>query len=117
MARMFVGGLAGNLDYYGVPALKAALVQLASRPEVDAVPGGMWLARGPDRVDHQPAGGGAASLGFEEAVFEAEQACPDAERGSHDAGRAHLPGVPRSAGLALRVVLRHWTAAFTVAPA
>ena len=25
MARMFVGGMAGNLDYYGVPALKAAL--------------------------------------------------------------------------------------------
>src|SRR6266567_6583864 len=24
MARMFVGGMAGNLDYYGVPALKAA---------------------------------------------------------------------------------------------
>ena len=22
MARMFVGGMAGNLDYYGVPALK-----------------------------------------------------------------------------------------------
>jgi carboxymethylenebutenolidase len=36
MARMFVGGLAGNLDYYGVPALKAGLGQLASRPEVDA---------------------------------------------------------------------------------
>jgi len=36
MARMFAGGLAGNLDYYGVPALKAALGQLASRPEVDA---------------------------------------------------------------------------------
>lgn len=36
MARMFVGGLAGNLDYYGVPALKAALGQLADRPEVDA---------------------------------------------------------------------------------
>ena len=25
MARMFVGGIAGNLNYYGVPALKAAL--------------------------------------------------------------------------------------------
>ncbi len=25
MARMFVGGMAGNLGYYGVPALKAAL--------------------------------------------------------------------------------------------
>ena len=36
MARMFVGGMAGNLDYYGVPALKAALGQLASHPEVDA---------------------------------------------------------------------------------
>jgi len=35
MARMFAGGLAGNLDYYGVPALKAALGQLASRPNVD----------------------------------------------------------------------------------
>jgi carboxymethylenebutenolidase len=35
MARMFVGGMAGNLDYYGVPTLKAALEQLASRPEVD----------------------------------------------------------------------------------
>jgi carboxymethylenebutenolidase len=23
MARMFAGGMAGNLDYYGVPALKA----------------------------------------------------------------------------------------------
>ena len=30
MARMFVGGMAGNLDYYGVPALKDALGQLAS---------------------------------------------------------------------------------------
>ena len=36
MARMFAGGMAGNLDYYGVPALKAALGQLASHPEVDA---------------------------------------------------------------------------------
>ena len=36
MARMFAGGMAGNLDYYGVPALKDALGQLASRPEVDA---------------------------------------------------------------------------------
>jgi carboxymethylenebutenolidase len=35
MARMFAGGMAGNLDYYGVPALKDALRQLASRPEVD----------------------------------------------------------------------------------
>jgi len=30
MARMFVGGMAGNLDYYGVPALKEALGQLAA---------------------------------------------------------------------------------------
>ena len=30
MARMFAGGMAGNLDYYGVPALKAALGELAS---------------------------------------------------------------------------------------
>jgi carboxymethylenebutenolidase len=36
MARMFAGGLAGNLDYCGVPALKAALGQLASHPEVAA---------------------------------------------------------------------------------
>src|SRR6266496_6155805 len=36
MARMFAGGMAGNLDYYGVPALKAALGQLASHPQVDA---------------------------------------------------------------------------------
>jgi carboxymethylenebutenolidase len=36
MARMFAGGMAGNLDYYGVPALKDALGQLASHPEVDA---------------------------------------------------------------------------------
>ena len=35
MARMLVGGLAGNLDYYGVPALKAALAALADRREVD----------------------------------------------------------------------------------
>jgi carboxymethylenebutenolidase len=34
MARMFVGGLAGNLDYYGVPALKAALGELAGHPDV-----------------------------------------------------------------------------------
>jgi carboxymethylenebutenolidase len=32
MARVFAGGMAGNLDYYGVPALKAALGQLASGP-------------------------------------------------------------------------------------
>jgi carboxymethylenebutenolidase len=30
------GGIAGNLDYYGVPALKAALGRLAAHPEVDA---------------------------------------------------------------------------------
>jgi len=36
MARMFIGGMAGNLDYYGVPALKAALGRLADHPEVDA---------------------------------------------------------------------------------
>lgn len=36
MARMFVGGLAGNLEYFGVPALKTALGRLAGRPEVDA---------------------------------------------------------------------------------
>ncbi len=36
MARMFIGGMAGNLDYCGVPALKAALGRLAERPEVDA---------------------------------------------------------------------------------
>jgi carboxymethylenebutenolidase len=36
MARMLLGGLAGNLDYYGVPALKAALAVLAGRPEVDS---------------------------------------------------------------------------------
>lgn len=35
MARMFVGGIAGNLDHFGVPALKAALGRLADRPEVD----------------------------------------------------------------------------------
>jgi Dienelactone hydrolase family/Universal stress protein family len=36
MARMFIGGMAGNLDYYGVPALKAAVGHLADRTEVDA---------------------------------------------------------------------------------
>jgi carboxymethylenebutenolidase len=35
MARMFIGGMAGNLDHYGVPALRAALEELADRPEVD----------------------------------------------------------------------------------
>jgi carboxymethylenebutenolidase len=36
MARMFAGMMAGNLEHYGVPALKAALGQLAGRSEVDA---------------------------------------------------------------------------------
>jgi len=36
MVRMFAGGMAGYLDYYGVPALKAVLGQLASHAEVDA---------------------------------------------------------------------------------
>jgi carboxymethylenebutenolidase len=36
MGRMFVGAMAGNLDHYGVPALKAALGQLAAHPDVDA---------------------------------------------------------------------------------
>ena len=36
MARMFAGAMAGNLDHYGVPALKAALGRLASHAEVDA---------------------------------------------------------------------------------
>ena len=36
MARMILGGMAGNLDYYGVPALKSALGALAGRPDVDA---------------------------------------------------------------------------------
>src|SRR5215470_13709797 len=36
MARMFAGTMAGNLDYYGVPALKAAVGRLASHPQVDA---------------------------------------------------------------------------------
>jgi carboxymethylenebutenolidase len=36
MARMFVGAMRGNLDHFGVPALKASLGQLADRPEVDA---------------------------------------------------------------------------------
>jgi hypothetical protein len=33
---MFVGAMTGNLDHFGVPALKVALGQLAARPEVDA---------------------------------------------------------------------------------
>jgi carboxymethylenebutenolidase len=36
MARMFIGGMAGNLDYFGVPALKVALGRLANHPQVDA---------------------------------------------------------------------------------
>ena len=36
MARMFTGAMAGNLQYYGVPALKAALGALAAYPGVDA---------------------------------------------------------------------------------
>lgn len=36
MARMFAGAMAGNLDHYGVPALKDALGRLAGHPEVDA---------------------------------------------------------------------------------
>jgi carboxymethylenebutenolidase len=36
MARMFIGGMAGNLDYFGVPALRAAMGRLADHPEVDA---------------------------------------------------------------------------------
>ncbi len=36
MARMFAGAVRGNLDHFGVPALKAALGQLAARREVDA---------------------------------------------------------------------------------
>jgi len=36
MARMFAGAMAGNLNYYGVPALKAALGRLADHPQIDA---------------------------------------------------------------------------------
>jgi len=36
MARMFVGAMAGNLDHFGVPTLKAALGRLADHPQVDA---------------------------------------------------------------------------------
>src|SRR5512144_535366 len=35
VARMFMGALRGDLEHYGVPALKAALGKLASRPDVD----------------------------------------------------------------------------------
>jgi carboxymethylenebutenolidase len=51
MARMFVGGMAGNLDYYGVPALKAALGQLASSTEVDAARRHRFLPGRFHRVD------------------------------------------------------------------
>ena len=36
IARMFVGAMGGNLDHYGVPALKAAFGRLAGHPQVDA---------------------------------------------------------------------------------
>jgi carboxymethylenebutenolidase len=36
MARMMVGTMTGNLDHYGVPALRTALGRLAGRPDVDA---------------------------------------------------------------------------------
>jgi carboxymethylenebutenolidase len=36
MARMLAGAMAGNQDYYGVPALKEALGRLAEHPDVDA---------------------------------------------------------------------------------
>lgn len=35
MARMLAGAMAGNLEHYGVPALKAALGDLAAHPDVD----------------------------------------------------------------------------------
>ena len=35
MARMFVGTMVGDLNYYGVASLKAALSELAKRPDVD----------------------------------------------------------------------------------
>ena len=38
MARMFIGGMARNLNYYGVPALKAALGRVAGHPEVAGIP-------------------------------------------------------------------------------
>ena len=38
MARMFLGGMAGNLSYYGVPALKVALGRVAGHPEVAGIP-------------------------------------------------------------------------------
>lgn len=36
MARMFAGAMAGNLEHYGVPELKAALGRLAGHPQLDA---------------------------------------------------------------------------------
>ena len=36
MARMFLGAMTANPEYYGVPALKAALGRLAGHPGVDA---------------------------------------------------------------------------------
>ena len=36
MARMFGGGVTGNLDHDGIPDLKDALARLAGHPEVDA---------------------------------------------------------------------------------
>lgn len=83
MARMFADGMAGNLDYYGVPALKAALGQLTSRPEVDA--------------------GRIGAIGFclggsIVLTWACTQARPDAERRSHDRRRAHLLGGGRFQG-------------------
>ena len=36
MARMFAGGMAGNLHHYGVPELQEALTRLGQQPDVDA---------------------------------------------------------------------------------
>ena len=36
MARMFAGGMAGNVEHVGVPELKAALARLSAHPDVDA---------------------------------------------------------------------------------
>jgi carboxymethylenebutenolidase len=36
MTRMFAGLMLGNLDHFGVPAVRAALGRLADRPDVDA---------------------------------------------------------------------------------
>ena len=53
MARMFAGAMAGNLDHYGVPALKAALSRLASHPDVDRdrIGSDRLLPRRLDRAD------------------------------------------------------------------